>query len=71
MDHRKRSVRSWHKAPNLSHDIHEGNRPNVSALATHVAAGNNLESLLLTCIYIIWYELLLVNLKLGQLWRLA
>lgn len=52
----ERCVGGRDKTANLSHHAHKGNRTDISALATHVAACNDLKSLPLSSKYIIGDE---------------
>jgi hypothetical protein len=60
MNYWKRSICSRDIATNLSHDCQECDRSDIGTLAAHIAAGDDLESSLLRCIYIVGNELLLV-----------
>jgi hypothetical protein len=69
MDNRKRSVLGRDKAANLSHHTHECNRSNISALSTHIAPSDNLQSCLLGCVDVVRNKLLLVDLPMKTMSR--
>jgi hypothetical protein len=52
-DDRERGVLSGHEASDLRHHLHQGDGADVGALAAHVAAGDDLEALLLGCVDVV------------------
>lgn len=53
MDDGEGGVLGWDKAANLGHDLEQGHSSNIRAFTAHVAACDNLESMLFGTIVIV------------------
>ncbi len=55
-DYWESSVLDRDKTANLSHDLEQGNRTNIRALPTHVAPRDDLHTILIRGIIVVWDE---------------